>query len=274
MRSLRRGFTLIELLVVIAIIAVLAALLFPVLVRAQERAQTARCLSNLRQIGGAIQHYTQDWEEALPRAAWPLLPGVPVFTWKDAVFPYIQSREVFLCPTNPVGWSAPTDYWGTEALQGLRHYWNSQLPGDENHHFPVSYSVNEFLFRWPAESGSEFISPAGRVVLLADLSQPSGTITVGETRLALVGGAGPIFRKYFYKKVDPVATAHHHHRRINYLFADGHVKALKAVETFLPHSLWGPRPLVEEIDYWSSELPIDPMRPDHPLIKGIDEEYR
>jgi len=55
-----RGFTLIELLVVIAIIGILAAMVFPVFARARESARKAVCLSNVKNIGLAIQMYLAD----------------------------------------------------------------------------------------------------------------------------------------------------------------------------------------------------------------------
>src|SRR5262245_22199017 len=69
-----RGFTLVELLVVIAVIAVLTALLLPVLVHAREEGRRVTCLSNLRQISQAHLMYLQDWDERL--APW-YMPGPP-----------------------------------------------------------------------------------------------------------------------------------------------------------------------------------------------------
>jgi prepilin-type N-terminal cleavage/methylation domain-containing protein len=65
-----RAFTLIELLVVITIIAILAALLLPVLARAKQRAQLAVDLNNTRQILLATHLYAGDNNDSLPRPGW------------------------------------------------------------------------------------------------------------------------------------------------------------------------------------------------------------
>jgi prepilin-type N-terminal cleavage/methylation domain-containing protein/prepilin-type processing-associated H-X9-DG protein len=61
-----RGFTLVELLVVIAVIAIIAAMLFPVLARIREEGRRTVCLSNLAQIGKAHLMYLQDYDETFP----------------------------------------------------------------------------------------------------------------------------------------------------------------------------------------------------------------
>ena len=80
-RMRRRAFTLVELLVVIGIIAVLMALLLPSLKKAREQANVTQCLSNLRQIGQAIDLYAMENKHMMPllmerHFSYPLQPGV------------------------------------------------------------------------------------------------------------------------------------------------------------------------------------------------------
>jgi prepilin-type N-terminal cleavage/methylation domain-containing protein/prepilin-type processing-associated H-X9-DG protein len=96
----RSAFTLIELLVVIAIIAILAGLLFPVLARARDKGKSARCQSNLRQLGFAAMMYEED--NGVYPTGW--VPGG--ILWYRSLQPYLSRRTnspgggVFICPSS------------------------------------------------------------------------------------------------------------------------------------------------------------------------------
>lgn len=128
LRKCRGGFTLIELLVVIAVIAVLAAILFPVLAGARNKARQTQCISNLKNLGQAFKLYIQDnygyfppWCASNPNPNAPPTPknepAPAVMTWDKAlVTDYLQGKkETVICPNNP----EPATAMGPGASQGL-----------------------------------------------------------------------------------------------------------------------------------------------------------
>jgi len=107
----RQGFTLVELLAVVATIAILAALLLPILSRAKIKAQRTACFSNLRQLGFAWQMYYTDNNGYLA-ASFPGSPEVwvqgnmtnaaeavnPNLIAQGSLFRYAQNVSVYHCP--------------------------------------------------------------------------------------------------------------------------------------------------------------------------------
>lgn len=220
----RSAFTLIELLVVIAIIAILAAILFPVFARARENARRSSCQSNLKQIGLGILQYTQDYDEKYPAAR------IGNFSingtnnaeapWQATIQPYIKSIQLFKCPSN---------------TSNAKLSYTNNGTGDT---IPVSYASvgadNQTPTLWGGKTvlgfnpySSSFTSPTS----LAEVASSSQTIMVAEK--AADANQDPEFWPY---------AEHFHFQNhlgtTNFLFADGHIKAMKLTATGTPLNLW------------------------------------
>jgi prepilin-type N-terminal cleavage/methylation domain-containing protein/prepilin-type processing-associated H-X9-DG protein len=215
----RKGFTLIELLVVIAIIAILAAILFPVFARARENARRASCQSNLKQIGLAIMQYTQDYDEKYPSAYSSFSSRIE---WPQLVQPYVKSTQLFACPSN------------TDNTQ-------TQFAADAGAGFqavPASYLGNWHII----------IDASGAGRAMSSVESPSTRLMVVEARYytPFSGdwefGAGMIGMAYNSGKFVLGTDVRHfagHLSTSNYLFADGHVKAMRPTRTMSPMNMWG-----------------------------------
>ncbi len=202
---MRRGFTLIELLVVIAIISILAAILFPVFAKARERARTASCASNLRQLAMAMLMYCDDYDERFPPGL-AIIPG-PVapyaVTAMSLIMPYTRNWQLAVCPSDGDG--------SVDFTHGTIAGVSFAEP------IAMSYHGNKMICRVPFYSPS---IPGGGIPLrVGDIQRPTETTLLWDAIWFWSGHWHPDAPTYPHDEVDP-----RHNDGANVAFADAHVK--------------------------------------------------
>lgn len=234
-----RAFTLVELLTVIAILSVLAALLFPVFSTAREQARSSACLSGMRQIGGAVHLYLQDFDDTYPMSRFPdashpltgcLSPTTshPVDglqgssrNWKRAIEAYIRNLAVFQCASNGNAW----DVGGYNEAAGdeTNRFWPSEQ------RLANSYAMNGSFFHEAVPAcwyGERWERPRR----VAEIERPSELILLLESRYSY-----PDLGGWYIPQRGPRGGAQGpftaHNGRCNWLCADQHAKALKPQAT-------------------------------------------
>lgn len=230
--ALRRAFTLAEMLVVIAILALLSAILLSVFSRSRALGRRATCVSNLKQIGMAMEQYAQDYRTYPNMSDYAPVAQDQTYCsiWANKLFPYLKSVSVFQCPSFAAGAYRP-DCPGTSDTDGkpvsFRGSYDLNLPnasflltGQEN---------NPVLMITPSNARSRF-NPLR-------FTRPSTTI------LVLDGDGYFVSPGYQEPPATDTATLQqyglnpHHEGGLNVGFADGHVKYL-SLDALVKRSLW------------------------------------
>jgi prepilin-type processing-associated H-X9-DG protein/prepilin-type N-terminal cleavage/methylation domain-containing protein len=227
------AFTLIELLVVMAIIAILTAMLLPVLSKGKLSAQRAACESNLRQLGVATELYLGDNANLFFKLCKPLTTAGQQwwFGWLEgasageghrgfdlssgALFPYVNGNDVRFCPSP--AWNLPQfKLKGTNVI--------------------FSYGCNAYLFAGPSQNpvNANKVSHPADTALFADAAQVNTFQTQNSPYPIMFEEWYYLDLETNYSNFNNQPNGHFRHsQRANVAFCDGHV----GMETMVPDSL-------------------------------------
>jgi len=237
-QSRKRGFTLIELLVVIAIIALLAAILFPVFSRARENARRSTCQSNLKQLGLGLIQYSQDNDECFPKGPvvnapdWNMNRGSG---WGGPVYPYVKSAQVYVCPSDT---KAPNNNPQISYAynQAFTYSWNGwkgtpNLPAfTETDKTVLLFEVTNVTWDPTTDGPLSAYSPAGSGYTGSPNLQPTNPQPLYDT--GFMGSSSATSAPCASTTACPFynAPTGRHLGTANFLFVDGHVKALQGTQ--------------------------------------------
>lgn len=159
------AFTLVEMLVVVAVITILIALLYPVLGIVEEKANRAKCQSNLHQIGVAAAQQFGELGEKLPYRGTADGDQFKYGVAAEQLMPYVKNiKEVFDCPANPgnqylqeserVKFKFPSQqYWTDYEFNSyLCSYWKAPY-NDKRQNRIVDASVVAYAYDYPYKPG-------------------------------------------------------------------------------------------------------------------------
>ncbi|MFI4911382.1 MAG: type II secretion system protein [Sedimentisphaeraceae bacterium JB056] len=242
MQRNKKAFTLIELLVVISIIAVLMSIMMPALAKAREQAKKILGAARQKDVGLALNLYSQDWDGALPKAYWSKVPGSNYTRLPYKLAPYYDqdqdgtsselfSFELYSCPAQPK--------WLTNS-EGEKVERGKSAVG--------SYGYNYFFF-YGVNPGGKFSNMGDWVERNVSHIRDGATLPLfgcvsGEEYEGLGAGGGQVLDyrgphpkafKYGYmggkspatvSKTSPSGPAPNHGRDCNMLMADYHVEAV------------------------------------------------
>lgn len=132
----QNGFTIIEILVVICIIALVTTMASPMIGRAIDKAQSVKCMSNLRQIGVAVANFATENEGKIPKIETD--PDHPIYEPEDEARGMLETLEPYGITQNAL--SCPSDRKDDNYFKarGNSYEW-IPITDDENKNSPSIY---------------------------------------------------------------------------------------------------------------------------------------